>query len=392
MKRLFFVKRFSVLIIPLLILLVTSASAQHGWPIEPSSSIEHPIGNSFGEYQFFWASYYMHTGIDILGMPKYQSDQITEDENAPWVLVAVSGTVADVHMEKEEGPYYNYVTIIGQDGVTYGYWHLEYDSFMPDFALSSNSGKSVNAGDKIAKLVRFDYIDCEFHHLHYQLESNNNYLNPLAGITPHQDKTPPEIAGIFFAEDNSNTGDYFTWKELPEDPQRACTVVSGKVDIIVQYRDRDAAGSTDIGTETLGVFNLLWRACPDSNPNCPWQNTRAFDNMPMTWGSDGLDRAEEASTSFYSTNSPWKSDSTFCKATYLYAIVTNFIGDTPDRRGTWDTTTVCNGTYTVSVKAIDFAGNETSYQKKACVQNGPNMPDCPNSPGSSKNLRILDPD
>jgi hypothetical protein len=389
MKKLFSIKRFVVLLFPLLVLLATSAFAH--WPIDPMFT-EHPIGNSFGEFENKGGyDFCMHTGIDILGTPKFQFDDdcscYKEDPTAPYVRVAVSGKVSKIDID-EADPYdqYNGLTIIGDDGVTYRYWHLEHDSFDSNFIVSHNNGNPVTVGDHIAKLVRWG---CDFHHLHYELESNGTYLNPFAGMAPHQDTAPPQIADVLFAEGNRNTGYDSTWKELPKDPQRACTVVSGKVDIIVQYRDRDDAGSTLRGASTLGVYNLLWRACPDSNPDCPWVNTRAFDDMPTAWGPNGNDRAT-ATTTFYSVNFPWISnpDPSHCNADWLYAIVTNFdLNGNPDKSASWDTTKVSNGSYTVSVKAIDFAGNKTCYSKKACVQNAQTPPDVLSPPSD---LRIMD--
>jgi hypothetical protein len=114
--------------------------------------------------------------------------------------------------------------------------------------------------------------------------------------------------------------------------------------------------------------------------------------MPNTWGTanNSADRAiaEKATTSFYSTNPPGESDSDYCKPTWLHAIVTNFKNGDPDPDGSWDTTTSSfpDGIYTVGVKAVDLAGNETTYFKKACVQNGQTPPDVSRSPSG---VRII---
>jgi hypothetical protein len=60
----------------------------HGWPIEPAD-IEHPIGNSLGEFQSF-NGVYQHTGIDIFTTP-YITSAGNEDAGAPWVVVTVGG-------------------------------------------------------------------------------------------------------------------------------------------------------------------------------------------------------------------------------------------------------------------------------------------------------------
>jgi hypothetical protein len=378
-----------ILVLLLLATLTAHTYAQHGWPIDPMN-IEHPIGNSFGELDQFYG-YCLHTGVDILGTPRYTTDDNNdEDPTAPWVRVTVSGIVDEVFFDSADISEYHGLTTKDQMGRIYRYWHLDYGSFHSNFTVADNNQKQVTAGDQIAKLVRFDVNDdCEFHHLHYELQEGNNYLNPLAGLTPHRDTTLPEIGGIFVAEDNS-----ISWIQFQEDPQRACTIVHGKADIIFKYRDRDNTGSTLRGTATLGVYNLRWRACPDSKPDCPWLNTRAFDNMDISWGPGG-NKAVLKATSLYSIRQPFLSDLDpfHCNPdTWLYAIVTNFSQGEPDPVGNWDTTTVCDGNYTVSVKAIDFAGNETTpYSIKVCVQNGPRGPNCQDSPDSPKHLRTVDP-
>jgi len=379
----------AILMLLLLDILTTHTYAQHSWPIEPIT-IEHPIGNSFGELNQYY-SYCLHTGVDILGTPRFTSDDDNdEDPTAPWVCVTVSGTVSEVFFDDADTSEYHGLTIKDEYGRFYRYWHLEHRSFHSNFTVADNNRKQVTAGDQIAKLVRFDINnDCEFHHLHYELQEDDNYHNPLASLTPHRDTNLPEIGGIFVAEDNS-----MAWSQFQEDSQRACTIVNGKVDIIVKYRDRDDVGSTLRGTKTLGVYNLWWRACPDSDPDCPWLNTRAFDNMNISWGPGGI-KAVFKATSLYSIRPPFISDMDpyHCTSdTWLYAIVTNFSQDEPDPVGNWSTTTVCDGNYTISVKAIDFARNETPpYSIKICVQNGPKGPDCQGSPNSPKHLRTVAP-
>jgi hypothetical protein len=339
----------------MLALVSASAQAQHGWPIEPMNS-EHPVGNSFGEFQDYGGGVYQHQGIDILETPKFQSDG-TEDLSAPWVRATVGGTVSQ--LSDNAATAYNGTTLNGTDGVTYRYWHLEHGSYHVDYVNHHNNGTAVAASDRIAKLVRWS---CDFHHLHYDLASGGNYLDPLADITPNPDPDRPEFLAIGFAQNNTNP-----WVQLNPIAPGACTVVSGQTDIIAQLRDRDDAGSTLTGTDTLWLHNVRWRACPDTSPSCPWQDTHEFNDMPTSWGVNG----NAASSAQFSNRTPWESSSDYCATTWLYGIVTNYVGGTPNVAGSLDTTALTDGSYSVSVEATDFAGNVRVYNTRACVRNGP---------------------
>lgn len=353
MFRIKLIERFLIQFCLVFIIGLTTSFAQHGWPIAPSNS-EHPIGNSFGEFQDF-GGVYQHTGIDILGTPQFTSSG-AQDPSAPWILVTVSGTVNQ--LSDIASTLYNGTTIQGTNGVDYRYWHLQNGSYDPTYVNNFNNGTNVAAGDQIARVVRWT---CDYHHLHYDLESGTNYLDPLADITPNPDPDTPEIDAIEFAQDNSNP-----WIQLNPASPGGCTVVSGQVDIIVKLRDQDNAGSTLAGANTLWVHNLRWRACPETNPNCTWQDTHAFNNMPTAWGTQG----NASSAAYFSNRTPWDSDSNYCATTWIYGVVTNFVGGAPNANGNWDTTTVADGSYTISVEATDFAGNVTTYSTRVCVQNG----------------------
>jgi hypothetical protein len=354
MRRVFLAATLLVVICVVIGVLSASAQSKHGWPIEPTNK-EHPIGSSFGEFQDFGSAYH-HAGIDVLGNPKFKPDG-TEDTAAPWVCVTVGGKVTELG-DNNADKAQNGTTILGTDGTTYRYWHLQEKSYYKDYEIHYKNNTSVAAGDKIAKLTRFP---SDFHHVHYDLEKSSSYLNPLADITPNPDPDLPDISAIGFADDNSDP-----WKQFKPVSFGGCTVVSGTTDIIAQIRDRDDAGSTTPGTATLWVYNIRWRACPDSSPACAWFTTHAFDNMPIWWGSAG----NKYSSAYWSNRAPWDSDSDYSKATWLYGIATNFIMlGTPDVAGDWDTTTVTDGSYSVSVEATDFAGNKRVYGTRACVQN-----------------------
>ncbi len=332
-----------------------SVYGQHGWPIDAMNG-GHPIGNSFGEFQDFGTCLdkngylmphcvYHHSGIDILGTPMYEADG-DENMSAPWVRVAVGGIVEEfVNIPDCDC---NYSSIRDTNGVIYRYGHLEYNSYDPAYVINKNQGNVVSEGSPVAKLFRWN--ECDYHHLHYEMyemKNGGNFLNPLVGITPHQDLDSPKI-GIFFAENNSDP-----WVPLQDVGPSGCTVVYGEVDIIAKILDRDRAGSDLPGTKTLWVHNVRWRACPESNPNCQWNNTYSFDKIPELW----VEGNNEYASAYFSVRDPWVSNSDYCQETWLYAVVSNFQGGMPDQTGCWDTRNIPDGKYLVSVEAADFTNN-----------------------------------
>jgi hypothetical protein len=338
-----------------------ASPAKHGWPIEPTNK-EHPLGNSNGEFQDY-GNAYQHPGIDILATPKLKADG-KEDTSAPWAIVTVGGKIASLY-DKQADKTQNGTEITATDGATYSYWHFQENSYHKDFVLNYNNKKAVAAGDKIAKLTRFPK---EFHHLHYDLAKGGKYLDPLAEITPNPDPQAPEIAGIGLAKASSNP-----WSEFKPVAEGGCIVVSGKADVIAQIRDQDDAGSKLVGADTLWVKKIRWRACPESNPTCTWQEHCDYSDMLTSWRTEGND----VTAAFFSNRTPWDSDSDYGKATWLYGVVSKYVPafssglGAPKPEGEWDTTTLSDGSYSVSVEATDFVSNTTVYSVLACVQNGP---------------------
>jgi hypothetical protein len=336
------------------LLFAAPASAQHGWPVEPVNA-EHPIGNSFGEFQNF-GGVYQHTGIDILVAPRLDAAGLV-DASAPWIVATVGGTVNS--LSDVVGTMYNGTVLAGTDGVTYRYWHLQNGSYDANYVLAFNNGTAVAAGDHIAQIVRWV---CDFHHLHYDLQNATSFLNPLADITPNPDPLAPEIASIGLGQPGTNP-----WTQFAVAAPGACTVVSGDVDVVPQLRDRDDASSTLAGADTVGTYDTRWRACPDGTPSCPWIATRRLDDMPLAWGTAG----NAGSTAQFSITSPWVSDSNYCAATWAYPVVSHWAGGAPSATTHWATAGLPNGAYSVSVEATDFAGNVSVRNVHTCVQNGP---------------------
>jgi hypothetical protein len=346
-------RALGILVIAVALLTPALALGQHGWPVEPGN-VDHPMGNSMGEYIFGL----QHAGIDLMELPMYDASN-TVDPAAPWVIVTVAGDVDS--LDDSTGTMYNFTSIdptLATNTAIYWYGHLQHGSYHVNYVNAFNNGTAVAAGDRIAKIVRWG--TCAFHHMHYELIDGSNYVNPLADITPNPDTHPPDIEDIHFAQDNSNP-----WVPFNPVAGSACTVVSGAADILVQAGDRDEAGASLGGPGELWIYNMRWRACPDSSPSCAWQTTRPFDTMPTSWYSV----SNAATLAQFSNRTPWISNTSYCNAGWDYAIVTNYVAGMPNVAGNWNTSAVADGSYSVSVELTDFAGNVTVRNRRACVQN-----------------------
>jgi hypothetical protein len=339
------------------LLLAPPALAQHGWPVQPGN-VDHPMGQGFGEYQ---STHRQHVGIDMMELPMYDASG-NVNSTAPWVIVTVAGDVES--LDDLANYIYNFTKIdptLASNPAIYWYGHLQGGSYHADYVNAYNNGTAVAAGDEIARIVRWSWCSPPFHHVHYQLKTATHYLNPLADITPNPDADPPEIEDLHFAQDNSDP-----WVPFNPVAGGACTVVSGLTDILVKARDRDDAGASLGGHGYLWVYDMRWRACPDNNPNCGWQSTRPFDDIPHSWYTHN----NAATRAQFSTRAPWISSSSYCDAPgWDYAIVTNYVAGTVNDAGNWNTTAISDGSYSVSVELTDFAGNTTVLNGRACVQN-----------------------
>ncbi|HEY0142541.1 MAG TPA: hypothetical protein VGF48_16705 [Thermoanaerobaculia bacterium] len=336
----------------LLVFLAGAALPAFGqtWPVEPTGG-DHPIGNSFGEYQAFGAIY-QHAGIDILVVPKLNADG-TENPAAPWVRAVVGGIPTSMGNDDTT---YN-VGAVDTGTRLYFYKHLQMNSYDPDYATAFNNGTAIAANDRISKVVRWG---CDYHHHHYEIQEGGNLISPYFDIAGEPDAQVPAIGTIGFAANNSNP-----WTVMNAAAPSGCTIVSGLVDIIAQIKDRNDAGSPLPGATNNWVRNIRWRACPDATPDCAWRETHLYDSMPTSWQSPGV------GSILFSRSAPWLSSSDYCADAEQYGIVTNFGGGgLEDASGAWDAGALANGAYNVTVEATDFSGNQRRKSVRACVQNG----------------------
>lgn len=320
------------------------------WPLEPTGG-DHPIGNSFGEFQAF-GDIFQHAGIDILVIPKLNADG-TENPAAPWVRAVAGGTPTSMG---NDDTVYN-VGVVDTGARLYVYRHLQMDSYDPDYATAFNNATPIAANDRISKVVRWG---CDYHHHHYEIQEGGSFISPYFDIAGEPDAQLPAIGEIGFAADGSNP-----WTVMNAAGPSGCTVVSGLVDIIAQIKDRNDAGSVLPGASINWVRDIRWRACTDATPDCAWRETHTYDAMPAAWHTPGVGDI------LFSRSAPWISSSEYCADAEQYGIVTNFgAGGVEDAAGAWNTGPLANGAYNVTVEATDFAGNVRRKSVRTCVQNG----------------------
>ena len=361
----------------------------HGWPIQPINE-DHPLGATLGEFQDTDdARVYQHTGVDILTTPcenpcspgdrncvnpcNKPCSLPTDDATQPCVFVTVGGEVSDCPDNPTSWGSSTHIIERGPRSEklrTYQYYHLAFQSFDADYINQCNVKGKVNTGAPIARVTRWT---CDYNHLHYGAYEDDGfggyrYLNPLRDIEPKPDAFAPQILDVGLAAHDPPT---LRWSVQFEPNESACTVVAGKVDIVAHVIDRDDAGSNLPGVTNVGVYNLRWRACAQSSPQCAWNETHDFKQMPAKWGDD---RPSSETQNQFSTAPPWISDFNECPPIVDGVATVNetFAVSTSHASSGWDTTngSYPDGSYSVSVEASDVADNKTTRSVHVCVKNG----------------------
>lgn len=308
-----------------------------GWPID-NTGTEHEIGNSAGEFQQYTGSPYFHRGLDIL-------DQ--DAPTGPWVRNTRDGTVTFSTLSA--GSLYNGMTLTTSDGDTYLYWHLDFQSIQLPVQVAANAGTTVTAGSQIAQLVT--WTACNYHHLHYQVSDSSGTLDPIFTLTPRNDTTDPILGNLYFTENASSN-------QFPTSPGTTTPVLSGDVDVIVHAFD------FQFGNASTGVMELSYRVNDPSNGGVLVKSptTIRFDDIP----------ADSNAGTIYRLIPPFVSTSDYCATEYNYYVLTNVDNNgniISDASGFWDTTTLSNGTYEVSVTIEDSSRNDFTFVRQVEIAN-----------------------
>jgi len=318
------------------------------WPLAPNS--QHPIGNTYGEYQNYGGSPYLHPGIDVLG-----------NNNQPVYAVAAGKVKAVL---TTSGQYHWRVAIGGQgSGTTTGYLYAH----MVQSSITVSVGDTVTKGQYLGNLVAWPTSG--FTHCHFaRLEDSGNqwYGDWLCPDNPHVDlENRSETTAPVF--ENAVNNQLFAFCRNQTSTYRDPNNLFNKVDIIVHIGDRLNSNWT------CAVQTLRYSIYPVGNPNAPVVDNKLAVNFDMaldTYGSSTIDA--------FLVDLLYKEDST-CNTNgdynsrEFFHIITNSDGDqiynAADEAESWNTSLVPNGDYVVEVVAKDAAGNRSVGRMTVTVNN-----------------------
>jgi hypothetical protein len=311
------------------------------WPFDPGN-VSLPLGNDYGEYQYYGGDPYYHPGIDIMQM--YGSH----------VYAVKAGVVKAVLTTSGE---YHWRVSVGDSAGTqwcdgWLYAHLDQNT------IQVQVGDTVQEGDYLGDLVYWPVA--LFHHLHFVKIRNHGMpwqsdwkfiANPLDELIPIDDSTPPVIEnarGTYkFAFCQNNTHTYF-------DPGAP---VKGDVDIVSKIYDK-----INHPTWKLVPYSIYYSVYNDSVTVGPILSFIFTDTL---WWDQNVDV-------------PYQDDA-IChtQGDYdyrnFYFLVTNTDGDSiieyADKNSAWHTQDHSNGTFWVKVKAYDRFGNFAQDSMQVQVSN-----------------------
>ena len=318
------------------------------WPLAPNS--QHPIGNTYGEYQNYGGSPYLHPGIDVFGN-NYQPVYAVADG----VVKAVLTTSAQYHWR---------VAIGGSgNGTTSGhlYAHLQQSS------ISVNVGDTVVKGQYLGDLV--PWPTSNFTHCHFSSieDSGNQWFGDwLCPDNVHVDlEHCLETSAPVF--ENARGNELFAFCRNETSTYRNSNDLRGKVDIIVHVGDRLDSNWT------CGIQTLRYSIYPSGNPGAPIVDNKLsfkFDMSLDTYGSSVIDSF--LVDLIYKEDSTCNTNGDYNSREFFY-VATNSDGDqiynAADQNESWNTANVANGDYVVEVVARDVAGNRSTASMTVTVNN-----------------------
>lgn len=308
------------------------ANATIPWPIEPFDS-SHGLGNSYGEYQDYGGTPYLHPGIDILhpaGTPVFAVK--------PGWVKAVLTTAAELHWRVAIGD------SAGPDSCDgWLYAHLEEQS------ITVSVGDYVDSGQQLGALVAWPTSN--FHHLHFVKIRNAgvtwaaNWLfvgNPLDELVNIDDFVSP-----YFLDINSGTPFRFC-RDNSDVFFNVGSPVDGDVDIIAKAHDRIGHPTWVVTPNEMG-----YEIRSDSVSLGPFTSYVFQGNL--LW--------DQSYHALYKNSGPCNSAGDYNQRQF-YEILTNHDNDSlvepTDVAGNWATGQIPNGNYIVKAWARDRFGNFAS--------------------------------
>jgi murein DD-endopeptidase MepM/ murein hydrolase activator NlpD len=316
----------------------------------------HPIGNSYGEMQYYGGSPYLHPGVDFLG---------ADNENVyavkPGIIKAKITTGGAAYWRLGIAEEFTSDTTTG-----YLYAHLNQNS------IPYIVGDTVAAGDFLGTLYPWGIYD--FTHVHFgRIKSGGDVWmgdwlttnNPLPDVTNLKDTIPPvfekAIGNQQFVYRNSS-GTYIDQYNL-----------SGNVRIISKSYDR-------INSDwKVDIWKLSFRLKEIGPEYSEMLNRFAFAfDMPLDVYRSQSPINDRYLNTVYSTDPLCYSIGNYNDREY-YHIISSSNGDSAnnviDSNYFFDTRKIPNGDYELFVKAVDASLNETEVSDYlTIINNAPATP------------------
>ncbi len=320
------------------------------WPIRPDA--QHPVGNTYGEYQNYGGAPYPHPGIDVMGTPGQPVYAVRGG-----VVKAILTTAGEWHWRVAIGDSVTAGTCKG-----YLYAHLEQSS------IPVHVGDLILQGQFIGNLVEwpiYNFTHCHFARIQdsgttwdgYWLNTENPHLDIANMSETDRPVFEPARGSDLLAFCSNQTSTY-------QNP----TALHGAVDIIAHVGDRIAT------TWVCAVQEIRYTIYPVGMPGYPIVNDKlsVYFDMPC-------DTYQNGQIDALLMNLLYKDDATCnTQGDYDYReffhIITNSNGDQSydqsDLNEAWDTTALPDRGYVIRVRASDAVGNATVDSMVVTTANG----------------------
>ena len=327
---------------------VESLGAPFPWPLDPQGQwheLTATMGEARGSYDTDDSRHHLHSGVDVFGV--------------------YGQTVRAVREERVTSPLANWGFGTLNEGFRAGlmtYVHLRVGRDERDATLDPNTFIPVRDGEgKVARVrirrgTRLRVGQAlgtvnRMYHVHMNLGPPGAELNPLAlPFTGYSDGFAPRI--------NRDGIQLFDESGAPLKERRAGRlVVRGRVRVVVDAFDQVDGNQP---RRRLGLYRLgyqLLRA--DGTPAPGFEQPRIqieFDRLPADREAPKIAYADESGITVYGSK----------ETRFLYE-VTNTVRHGRAERGTWDTTALPPGDYTLRIHAADFAGNEAADNRDVLI-------------------------
>lgn len=318
------------------------------WPFEPNG--QHPVGNTYGEYQNYGSSY-LHPGVDVMTQPLEPTYAVKAG-----VVKAVLTTSGSWHWRIAIGE--------AGAGTSEGYLYAHIDQS----TIAVGVGDPVIKGQYIGAIVEWPVAG--FHHCHFaRIEDTGTqwFGSWLCTDNPHTDfENQSETDGPLF--EPARGSDLLAFSNNESTTYQDPDDLTGEVDIIAHVGDQI------IDSWVCTVQQLRYTIYPEYNPQNLIVDNKLAVNFDMA-----LDTYSGGPIDPFLVGLLYKDDAT-CNTQGDYSnreffhILTNSDGneiyEESDRWEAWDTSDLPDGDYVIEVTAIDAAGNRTIESMTVTTANG----------------------